>query len=215
MSTSAYKDCTKCGDPVHRNAKSCKSCGGPTPWAAKSEDETPPPAPPADAPAGSVVNFCEKHQMTFLASCAECGAEESARVDASVGDVGFEVMTGARDPSDALNPTDADVAAFIRQQPSVVAAAAEQALREEAERALNGPHVFLEKYSTQIGSTMAHFKHGQVITDFALVQVLRARILAGENVPMVPTTGAPGMTCCPNCRTTFRVPSVLPAKRAG
>jgi hypothetical protein len=45
MSAIIYKDCGKCGEPVHRNAKvTCKACGAVSPWAAADV-----PAPEADA----------------------------------------------------------------------------------------------------------------------------------------------------------------------
>lgn len=107
-----------------------------------------------------------------------------------------------------FNPSAQEVAAYLHDITAPDRELAEERAAELASR--NGPHVFLDKFSAMIGPTLAHFKAGQVVGDFALLQALKA-----QNAPMVPHANAPGMTCCPKCQHVFRVPSVFPAKRAG
>jgi len=133
-----------------------------------------------------------------------------ARQNAGSSDVYYDTraMRIVESPAVDLNPDDTEVAAFLHHLTAPDAAM--EAARIAAIEALNGPHVFLDKFSCMLGPTMAHFKQGQVVKDFALLQALK-----NENAPMVPATMAPGMTCCPQCRHVFRAPSVMPVKRAG
>jgi hypothetical protein len=177
---SLFRDCAKCGLPVHNKSKACKACGGPSPWAAtdsSAEPEAVAPEPPAAAVGALAAAVSSPLRIV-----------ESTAVD--------------------LNPSDTEVASFIHD---LTAPDAElEAARIAEVESRNGPHVFLDKFSCMVGPTMAHFKAGQVIGDFALLQALKA-----EDAPIVPATMAPGMECCPKCRHVFRVRSVVPVKRAG
>jgi hypothetical protein len=107
-----------------------------------------------------------------------------------------------------LDPTDEQVDSFIAALPDHASAA--RAAQAAIDRAATGPHVFLEKFSCMVGPVMAHFKPNDVVTDFPLIMALRV-----ENAPMVPVGDAPGMACCPACQTVFKLPRIIPARRAG
>lgn len=190
-----YRECAKCQEPVHRNRNGCPSCGGPSPWAAvavdrQSVDQATPEVDPADHPMpdGTIVVPVSPTQMADLRG-------DSPPVPPGLGEHDFD-------------PTDDQVAAFISAQPDHDALARDH--QADIDRAMTGPHVFMEKFSCMVGPVMAHFKIGQVVTDFPLLMALKI-----EHAPMVPVASAPGMACCPKCLHVFSVPKVVPARRAG
>lgn len=192
---SLFRDCEKCGLPVHTKSKTCKACGGPSPWVTGTKELGP--------------------EATVSASLTTADVEHAvgALKDANVPGPHVMLQSGKPPvhliaPPVDLNPDDAEVAAYIHKLTAPDAEA--EAARVAEIEARNGPHVFLDKFSCMVGPTMAHFKAGELVKDFALLQALRA-----ENAPMVPAALAPGMTCCPKCQNVFRVPTVVPAKRAG
>lgn len=187
-----YKDCEKCGEPVHRNAKvTCKACGGPSPWAVATTEVL----AEADVKAG-------------IEALREAGVEPPYMV---ITPAGTTVIADENAPY--VEPTDEQIAAFLERQKNPPLTA-EQIVARDAKAARdaidNSPHVIMENFSCMIGVTLAHFKPGEVIKDFVLLGNLRAL-----KAPMVPVTNAPGMTCCPSCQHVFKVPVLVPAKRAG
>lgn len=193
-----FRDCAKCHLPVHVNSKACKSCGGPSPWATGTKE--PEPTAEASEPTAALPS-----NITIEVAP---GVDPKKLADDITRQTTTAIRFRAVEPPLDLNPADADVAAYIHK---LTAPDAEQEAARVAEiEARNGPHVFLDRFSCMVGPTMAHFKAGDLVKDFALLQALRA-----ENAPMVPAALAPGMTCCPKCQNVFRVPSIVPAKRAG
>lgn len=189
-----YRDCTKCGEPVHRNAKvTCKACGEASPWAIKADADNVPPNVPGQPPVGA--------DATGDQSIAQTIVDMDRMLDSiSSGDVVDTMLE--------LNPTDEQVAAFVAKRPNRDAEALAE--RTATELAENGPHVFMQPFSCMIGPVMGHFKVNQVVSDFPLLQALKA-----ENAPMVALANAPGMACCPKCSTVFQIPKIIPARRAG
>lgn len=191
-----FKDCTKCTTPVHRNAKVCKACGGPSPWAAKE-----------------VMPVEAQDMAAAKALMVGTDVSSSRLVDKSRSDV--ILVDDPRLAPDFVEPTREQIEAYLRSiDPANRPKTPEQIAADDAEAArqkiLNGPHVIMEKYDAMIGVTFAHFKPGDVITDFVVLGNLRTL-----GAPMVPVSNAAGMACCPSCQHVFKVPVLLPAKRAG
>jgi hypothetical protein len=182
MRPNPYKDCVKCGQPVHARTPACKACGEVSPWAKAEPANDPEPA--GEAMFDSLMTVAEVEKML------------SDQPDLTP----FRVV----DTID-LEPSPEVVASYLHEitAPARAAEAAEELLR-------SGPHVFMDKFSTMIGQTLAHFKVNDVVTDFALLRELKA-----QGAPMVPIAAAPGMACCPDCKKVFKLPVIAPAKRAG
>lgn len=180
-----FRDCVKCGEPVHRNQKrACKACGATSPWVEMEAA--------ADV-AGETLTMADvERAKQFLRDQDD-----------------KPVLHVVETTSDDFNPSPETVGAFMHDLTSPARQEADERAAELTKQ--NGPQVFMERFSTMIGNTLAHFKQGQVVTDFALIQVLKAQ----GNVPMVPYSDAPGMACCPKCNNVFRVPAVLPSRRVG
>lgn len=182
---SPFRDCVKCGQPVHARSAMCKSCGEVSPWKL-------PPNPEVEGATADVIVVDDPHTAespTDATVITEFKEAPKLRV--------VETVPLHED----FNPSSDTVAAYLSDITAPERAA-------EAER--HGPHVFLERFSCMIGVTMGHFAAGQVVTDFVLLQALKA-----QNAPMVPHGTAPGMACCPQCKHVFKVPALMPAKRAG
>lgn len=198
-----YRDCAKCGESVHRNAKvTCKACGGVSPWAV-----TDAPAPILGSNIGAMLDAAKAAGITGpfdlitpTGSIIVLDSDHISEVERA------SIMAPAAVLD--LNPSDAEVAAFIDSQPDHDALARDE--QTAIDVAMTGPHVFLDKFSCMVSSVMAHFKPGQVVVDFPLIKALQH-----VNAPMVPVAEAPGMACCPQCRHVFSVKRVLPARRAG
>ena len=190
---SPFKDCTRCQQPVHARSAACKACGAPSPWKAEESLVTEP--------------ATEEDARPRVSSEAETeGRPEQSAPDLQVTCTeGLHLIDAT---TDDLNPSTEEVAAYMHD---LTAPQREEAAERAAEReAENGPHVFMEAYHPVLGNVFAHFKQGQVVTDFPLIQQLKAL-----GAPMVPWGKATGMACCPQCKTVFRIPSLIPAKRVG
>lgn len=199
-----FKDCLKCGMPVHARSAVCKACGAPSPWAKEVRVEVQADSINDTAIAAGIADAVDR----IIADDPHATGADTPEARAAARAF-FEKPRVIDSTADDFNPSPEEVAVFLHDITSPARAeAAERAAELEAR---NGPHVFLEKHSTLIGDTIAHFKAGQVVTDFALIQVLKAQ----GNAPMVPTANAPGMTCCPRCSHIFKIPSVLPTRRTG
>lgn len=180
---SPFRDCLKCEQPVHARSKVCKACGAASPFA-KAED-APEPAPPPDT-------LTMDHVEAAKEMLRQNDPPELRVIDST---------------ADDFNPSQETVGAFLHDLSAVERA--EEADRTAALEAINGPHVFMQKHSTMIGNTMAHFHQGQVVSDFALLQALKSQ----PGTPMVPFAQAPGMVCCPQCKNVFKPMAALPTPR--
>ena len=207
-----FRDCAKCGLPVHHKSAACKAGGETSPWATGSKE--PEPAAVASEPpaaAGGALPAAEfGGELTDrdIGNAIDALKSHGVKGPYTLLQAGKPPVRIVESPAVNLNPDDSEVAVFLHRLTTPSAEA--EVTRIAAIEALNGPHVFLDKFSCMVGPTMAHFKAGQTVSDFALLQALKA-----ENAPMVPAAVAPGMTCCPQCRHVFRVPTLIPAKRAG
>ena len=203
MRPNPYRDCLKCGQPVHARTPACKACGAVSPWA-KAPDRLDPDAETVRGTGPSLLETTSDAPMTMetLEAAKEMlrNQPDATQAQATVHPK-LELVTAPVD----LDPSPEAVAAYIHDITAPARAA-------EAARELihSGPHVFMDKFSTMIGSSLAHFKVNDVVTDFPLLQELKA-----QDAPMVPVGNAPGMACCPACKTVFKVPKPVPAKRVG
>lgn len=204
MSKPVFKDCAKCSEPVHRNQKvACKACGAPSPWILTDPKHVP--TNEEIAAAGPKLITTENTDVQHAVEALREAGVPEPYVVMRADELPRPLTLVEAEPID-LNPTERDVAAYIHDitTPARMAEA-------EAELLRSGPHVFLQKFSAMIGNTFAHFKINDVVTDFPLLQELKA-----QEAPMVPVAAAPGMGCCPNCKTVFKLPDPKqPAKRAG
>jgi hypothetical protein len=190
-----YRDCSKCSEPVHHRSQKCRACGADSPWSAAEPADTEVQGKPAPDVSGATLEAADTLTMAHVQR-------------------GKDLLAAQPQPAD-FAPTDAQIASYLHS----IDPANRPRTREEIETAeveaarqavLNGPHVFMERFSTMVGPIMAHFKPNQVVTDFPLLNFLRT-----VNAPMVPVSDAPCMACCPNCQTVFKVPVLVPTRRAG
>lgn len=185
----AYRTCNACAEPVHHRSATCKVCHAPSPWKGEKPATDASALPPtvAELAANAVANApAAPVPLTVVTSSAT---------------VVESIIERAPLAKDFLNtPTD-----DVTLPPAVVLPPVTDPVDEE-----NASHVFMAKFSTQIGNVMCHFKQGQIVEDFILIEQLRAL-----NAPIIPAVAHKGMVCCPNCKTIFAANAATPARSRG
>lgn len=184
----AYRACNACAEPVHHRSATCKICHAPSPWK-------------GDKPAGDASAL--PPTVAELAANAVAATVPPATVAVPVAPLTVVASIDEHAPlaKSFLNtPTD-----DVTLPPAVVLPPVTDPVDEEA-----AAHVFMARFSTQIGNVMCHFKQGQIVEDFVLIEQLRAL-----NAPIIPAVAHKGMHCCPNCKTIFAANAATPARSRG
>lgn len=70
-------------------------------------------------------------------------------------------------------------------------------------------YVFMDEYRCQVGDVNCSWNRGDVLSDFPMIQRLKAAA-----APIVPVSAVSGMACCPNCKTVFTVQGAAPLSRS-
>lgn len=203
---SLFRDCPKCGEPVHARSTLCKACGGPSPWATGTKEPGPETTEPTtESPAEPVTREVDRPRVSTAALTTDRPTERIPDRNVTVTE-GLRVVDTT---ADSLNPSEAEVAEFLHDMTAPQRAVRDAEIAEAKTR--TGPHVFLDRFDCMVGNVMGHWKRGDVVTDFPLLLHLQAL-----NAPIVPATLAPGMTCCPQCQHVFKIPLIVPpaVKRA-
>jgi hypothetical protein len=196
LANPAYLACKACGDPVHHRSPKCRTCTAPSPWLDRNMVEVP---EAVLTPQQHIENLHKRAEML-----EENGFDGSDLVKAAAE---LERLAAAAITFAASRTHDADVAGAIADEPVVEIDMADiDAAHHDIE---NGPHVFMSKFTTQIGSVMCHFMSGQVVEDHIMLGQLREL-----GAPMVPVVTSKGMVCCPKCKTIFPAKSAQPKARS-